>query len=109
MPEKSKQFLINQKIPVEFQVKSLKTNEKKLTSAEPHNNAVATMQVTDVVLLDVTEQTRAPTVTDARSFRKRPAKVIERVPVVEQALIWRPVGLDEPPQETVWTIGDAEQ
>jgi len=101
--------LSTKKIPVEFQVKAFNTNKKTLTSADPHNDAVGTVQVIDVVLLDVTEQTRPPTVTDARSSRKRPAKVIERVPVVEQALIWRPVGLDEPPQETVWTIGDAEQ
>ena len=62
----------------------------------------------DVVLLEVTEQALAPTVTDARSSRNRPAKVIVRVPVVEHPRTWI-AGLDEPPQETVWTIGDAEQ
>jgi len=63
----------------------------------------------DVVLLEFIEQAPAPTVTDARSSRNRPAKVIVRVPVVEHPRTWRSAGLDVAPQETVSTIGDAEQ
>ena len=63
----------------------------------------------DVLLLEFTEQAPAPTVTDARSSRNRPAKVIVRVPVVEHPRTWRSTGLDVAPQETVSTIGDAEQ
>ena len=63
----------------------------------------------DVALLEVTEQASAPTVMDARSSRNRPAKVIvSTVPVVEHPRTWI-AGLDEPPQETVRTIGAAEQ
>jgi ribosomal protein L24 len=83
--------------------------QEKLTSADPHTEDVATVHVVNVVLLELTEQARAPTVMDSRSSRNRPAKVIVRVPVVEHPRTWRSAWLDEPPQETVWTIGDAEQ
>ena len=81
---------------------------KKLTSADPHTDAVATVQTSDAVLLVVTEQVPAPTATDVGSFRSTPARVIVRMPVVEHAWTWR-AALDEPPQETVLTNGISEQ
>ena len=81
---------------------------KKLTSADPHTDAVATVQTSDAALLVVTEQVPAPTATDVGSFRSTPARVIVRMPVVEHPWTWR-AALDEPPQETVLTIGISEQ
>ena len=81
---------------------------KKLTSADPNTDAVATVQTSDAALLLVTEQVPAPTATDVGSFRSTPARVIIRMPVVEHPWTWR-AALDKPPQETVLTNGISEQ
>ena len=82
--------------------------EKKLTWKDPHTEAVATVQMIDVALLEVTAQDPAPTATDVGSFRLRPSRVIVRIPVVEHPRMWRSV-LDEPPQEMVLMYGMSEQ
>ena len=66
------------------------------------------VQLSDTALLLVTEQVPAPTATDVGSFRSTPKRVIVRVPEVEHPWTWRSA-LDEPPQETVLTIGISEQ
>ena len=104
------------KITVYYKVLSKRYNYKyskfyaneKLTSADPHTEVVATVQMSDAALLVVTEQVPAPTATDVGSFRSTPARVIVRVPVVEHPWTWR-AALDKPPQETVLTIGISEQ
>ena len=63
----------------------------------------------DVALLKVTSQASAPTATDVKSFRLKPARVIVRIPaMVEHPWTWRSA-LDEPPQETVLTNGMSKQ
>ena len=70
---------------------------------------MATVQMSDVVLLEVTVQAPVPTATDVKSFRLTPARVIVRVPaMVEHPWTWRSA-LDEPPQETVLTSGISVQ
>ena len=91
-----------------YNYKYSKYANKKLTSADPHNEVVATVQMSDAALLVVTEQVPAPTATDVGSFRSTPTRVIVRVPEVEHPWTWRSA-LDEPPQDTVLTIGISEQ
>ena len=59
-----------------------KKREKKLTSSDPHTEAVATVQMIDTGLLEVTSQASAPTATDVKSFRLKPARVIVRIPAM---------------------------
>ena len=87
---------------------SSKISKKKLTSADPHTEAVATVQMIDVALLEVTEQAPVPTATDVGSFRLAPTRAIVRVSVVEHPRTWRSA-VDESPQETVLMNGMKEQ
>ena len=82
--------------------------EKELTSEDPHTVAVATVQLSDVRLLEVTTQAPVPTATDVGLFRMRPLRVIVRIPVVEHPWTWRSA-VDGSPQETVLTNGMSEQ
>ena len=87
----------------------MKNNEKVLTSADPHTEAVATVQMINVALLEVTAHASAPTATDVKSFRLKPTRVIVRIPaMVEHPWTWRSA-VDEPPQETVLTNGTLVQ
>ena len=86
-----------------------KREKKKLTSSDPHTEAVATVQMIDVALLEVTAHASAPTATDVKSFRLKPTRVIVRIPaMVEHPWTWRSA-VDEPPQETVLTYGMSKQ
>ena len=76
--------------------------------ADPQIEAVATVQLSDDALLEVTAQAPVPTATDVGSFRSRPSRVIVRVPVVEHPWTWRSA-VDESPQETVLMYGMSEQ
>jgi hypothetical protein len=87
---------------------SSKISKKKLTSADPHTEAVATVQMIDVALLEVTEQAPVPTATDVGSFRLVPTRAIVRVSVVEHPRTWRSA-VDDSPQETVLMNGLEEQ
>ena len=85
-----------------------KKSKRRLTSEDPHTEAVATVQMSDVALLEVTAQAPVPTATDIGLFRLRPSRVIVRSPVAEHP--WtRRSAVDEPPQDTVLTIGISEQ
>ena len=95
---------------------SSKISKKKLTSADPHTEAVATVQMIDVALIQtfgetpsyVTLQAPVPTATDVGSFRLAPTRAIVRVSVVEHPRTWRSA-VDESPQETVLMNGMKEQ
>ena len=88
---------------------SKRSGKKKLTSSDPHTETVATVQMIDVALLEVTSQASAPTATDVKSFRLKPTRVIVRIPaMVEYPWTWRSA-VDEPPQETVLTYGMSKQ
>ena len=84
---------------------SKRSGKKELTSSDPHTEAVATVQMINVALLEVTAHASAPTATDVKSFRLKPTRVIVRIPaMVEHPWTWRSA-VDEPPQETVLTNG----
>ena len=83
--------------------------QKKLTSADSQTDAVATVHMIDVALLELTAQVPAPTATDSGLCRLKPSRVIVRVlEVVRHPRTWR-AAVDGSPQETVLTKGMSKQ